>query len=129
GERRTNRADVLAAVVHDEEIEPAAGMEPEHLLQGRGRHGPAAVGRDDEHRVVAAYQPLLGDLERDRAAQRAERGHAPTLRPAWDAATVWGMATAENRRPQESPPADEVTTISGLPVEPLYRPEDADVDY
>jgi methylmalonyl-CoA mutase N-terminal domain/subunit len=39
------------------------------------------------------------------------------------------MATAENRRPQDSPPADEVTTISGLPVEPLYRPEDADVDY
>src|SRR5438270_82950 len=39
------------------------------------------------------------------------------------------MATAENRRPQESPPADEVTTISGLPVEPLYRPEDANVDY
>src|SRR4051794_18950655 len=39
------------------------------------------------------------------------------------------MATAENRRAQDGAGADEVTTISGLPIAPLYRPEDADLEY
>jgi methylmalonyl-CoA mutase N-terminal domain/subunit len=38
------------------------------------------------------------------------------------------MARAENRR-QPDGDKDMFTTISGLPVEPLYRPEDAPVDY
>ncbi|MDX6503726.1 MAG: methylmalonyl-CoA mutase, N-terminal domain [Gaiellaceae bacterium] len=39
------------------------------------------------------------------------------------------MATKENRRGQEGSEDEPVTTISGLPVEPLYGPESSPLDY
>ncbi|MDX6514467.1 MAG: methylmalonyl-CoA mutase, N-terminal domain [Gaiellaceae bacterium] len=39
------------------------------------------------------------------------------------------MATRENRRGQEGSEDEPVTTISGLPVEPLYGPESSPLDY
>jgi methylmalonyl-CoA mutase N-terminal domain/subunit len=39
------------------------------------------------------------------------------------------VATKENRRGQEGSEDEPVTTISGLPVEPLYGPESSPLDY